>query len=182
MQNLDLPKQIVMIDHGHYLEIIRTWRGLVAWFLVLFSGIWWFSILQTVPDMLTDTNIKDAAGYVPLIHIGIGLLVGYFTLALLFNRTHLYANQSKMEIKHTPLPWFGNKVLNVPDIKQLFSKKVVTRTKNGTQTSYKVMARMHTGKDIKLLANLADREQALFIEKQFESYLGIKDEDVEGAL
>ncbi len=182
MRNLDLPRQIVMIDHGHYLEIIRTWRGMMAWFFVLFSAVWWYGIAKAVPGILSNPDIQGATRYIFLIHIGTGILISYFTLALLFNRTHIYANQSKMEIKHIPLPWFGNKILEAPDIEQLFSKKVVTRNKNGTQTSYKVMARMNNGKVIKLLTNLTDRNQALFIEKQFESYLGIKDEAIDGAL
>jgi hypothetical protein len=99
-----------------------------------------------------------------------------------FNQTIIQLRGGLLSIEHKPLPWFGAKKLSIEELKQLYCKEVVSHSKNGTTTTYEVLAILSNGKHITLLSHLADAEQALFFEEEIEDYLGIEDRPVRGEL
>jgi hypothetical protein len=86
-------------------------------------------------------------------------------------------------IKHGPIPAWGNKNLNAGELKQLYSRERVSYSKKGRPDhSYEMHAETKSGKDIKLLAGLENKEQVLYIEQEIERFLKIKDENVIGEI
>ncbi len=97
----------------------------------------------------------------------------YFTLAVFVNRTDIFVSKSRLALKHRPVPWPGNKQGSAEDIKQIHIRDVVNR---GRETvTYLVLAETRSGEIIKLVSGLHSKEQALFIEKTVEKYLGLVD-------
>jgi hypothetical protein len=106
-----------------------------------------------------------------------------YTAAGWLNRTHIVVSRGKLTVRHEPVPWPGNKVLEVSNFKQLYAKKTVTRSsKGGKSVSYGVNALTVGGQDLQLVGGLQNGEQAHFIEQQIEKYLGIQDVYVDGGM
>lgn len=87
-----------------------------------------------------------------------------------------------MIIRHGPIPAWGNRKINPAEIKQVYSREKVSHGKHGPNYSYEMHAATRSGKDIKLLAGLENKEQALYIEQEIERYQRIKDEPVAGEI
>ena len=120
----------------------------------------------------------------PLIHVGVGIGLTYYTICGFVNKTVISVREGKLKIKSSPMPWPGaNKNISVDDIKQLYVKETVNRGKNGS-TTYSYSLRYHsTGKRDKLLVSgyiLNSAEDAMYLEKKIEQFLGIADMPVQG--
>ena len=72
--------------------------------------------------------------------------------------------------------------ISLVDIKQIFTKEKMHRNKNSISYSYEVHFLDHQGKETKMVSGLEKPEQALYIEQEIESTLGIKDAPVSGEL
>jgi hypothetical protein len=110
----------------------------------------------------------------------VGIVLAYGFIANLLNKTHIYVSEGMISIRKKPLPWFGNTDIDSSDVKQLFSKEVVTHSKNSTHIYYEVQVITNSGRDIKLVGRLDTSEQALYIEQQIEKYLRIEDMPIQG--
>lgn len=105
--------------------------------------------------------------------------MGYYAAALWINKTHIHADYSRLTVRNGPLPWFGNKTIETPDIKQLYIAKRVRHAKGGsTIIRYDLRTKLRSGADIKLVSGLEEVEQATFLEEQLERHLGIKNKPV----
>lgn len=89
-------------------------------------------------------------------------------------------SKRKLGIRNFPLKHFlwKNKDLNTDDISQLYVTKYVQSTTNGNPNyAYALYAIMHSGEKISLLRGMT-REAQVFIEREIEDYLGIKNRKV----
>ena len=111
-----------------------------------------------------------------------GVGAAYIALAKFLNKTHIYTSKNAIEIKQRPLPWLGNMRIDVANIAQLFSKRVLKRSGSNTSATYEVHVITSDNQEIKLVSGLAKKEQAWFIENNIEKYLGIEDAAVRGEL
>ncbi|MFT6557630.1 hypothetical protein [Sneathiella sp.] len=177
---VELPAQMNLVNHGSYLEISRRWRGITAVILTGFCVFWWFILLKILPELFSNETQFSLGSLIPIPHFLAGVGMGYFALASWFNTSYIYADHSNMEIMHKPFPWFGAKKIEVSQIGQIYVKKKVSRSKNSTSVSYEVRAKMHSGKDIKILSGLPNDRQAIYVEQQLEEYLQIEDKRVRG--
>jgi len=178
---LRLPKGMTLADRGTYLEITRPWSKTVGCFLILFSAFWWFALSEFLPELWF--NSSGNAGwerFIPVLHVIAGIGVGYSAIAFLLNTSYIYTDKSRMEIRHRPIPWRGNKVLEASQLGQLYVKETIHRNKNSTSKSYDVRAKTYSGGDIKILSGLQNSQQAIFIEQQLEKYLDIENMRVRG--
>jgi hypothetical protein len=182
MSELDvgLPEGIDVKESYKGLEISMKWFSFKIIFLTFFAVFWngflvvWFTIALGSGSLLM--------ALFPIIHVAVGIFLAYYVVAGYLNKTIITVNHAKLTIKHVPVPFFGNKDVITSDLKQLYSKEYVSRSKNGTSVSYHVHAILKNDKNIKLLSGLTSSEQALGIEKQIEKYLGIEDKSVKGAI
>ena len=174
-----LPSAIQLDARGGELVLTRAWRSPKFYFMAFFCVIWdGFLFFWYAMTLGTDAPLLFAL--VPVLHVGAGVWLTYFTLCGFVNRTRIVARSDVLTVRHQPLPWPGARTLPTAELSQLFTVEREHRGKNGTSHTYEVTARVSRGADVKLIAGLPDQEQALFIEQQLEAFLGIHDEPVVG--
>jgi hypothetical protein len=177
---MGLPDKIDLQHTGADLVITRRWFGLqtlmMTAFVIFWDGFLFFWYSKAVPggDMMVVLF--------PLLHVGVGVWLTYYTLAGYVNKTIVRINYEKISVRHRPLPYWGYKTVQSGDIKQLYSKEKISRSSNKRSVTYEVHALTHNGKSIKLVSYMESSEQALFVEQEIEKYLGIKDKPVRGEI
>lgn len=176
---VEMPKRFRVERLGSELKITRRWFSPIFFFLVFFCLLW--------DGFLVVWYLNaGAAGIVfmlfPLIHVGVGVGLSYFTVCGFVNSTHVAANYESLRVRHGPLPWPGNRDVPRLDIDQLFTKEKVTQGKNGPSRTYELHAKLRSGKDVKLVSGLTEPDHARYMEQELERFLGIRDEPVAGEL
>ena len=189
MTNLNLPKNMQFIDHGNYLEIVRVWRGRgtlyhAGFTVVVCVGLSWgfYEYFPSLRDSWDPLHMSEAweefMGWLVGVVFGISMI--YHAVANFFNKTYIFANESKIEIRHRPVPWIGNLKVDATDINQLYVKEVVHRGEGETSKDYELRAKTNFGKDIKILSDLPDADQAKFVKERLVALLHIENQPVRG--
>jgi hypothetical protein len=163
---------------GGKLVIARRWFSARLFFMVFFC-IAWDGFL-----VFWYTHVHGA-GFIavlfPIAHVAAGIGITYATIAGFVNRTWIVVDGGTLRIRHAPLPWLGNRILDASDLEQLYCKEVRSTSSNsGTSTSYTLAAVLKGGRQVQLLKSLPQADQALFIEQRVEDRLGIVDVPVGG--
>lgn len=175
-----LPKSIEVQKGNGILQISYRWFRPLFIFLLFFSIFWnGFMIVWHGISLFSGAWPMSLFG---LLHTAVGIGIGYYTLTGFVNRTTIRVGQGELGIRHHPLPWGGNKEMVASDVRQFYCKEKVHHSDSGTQYNYEVHAVMQDGSREKLLSNLAETEQALYIEQELERHLGIRDQAVRGEL
>jgi hypothetical protein len=173
--DLGLPPKMALSHRGSYIEIVRKWFGLRT-------------IATTISAMLMPAIFfvfmypkgLAAIPHLFLLFLGAGFCVtAYTALAGWVNHTHITVGQGKLQIRHAPLPWPGNRIEDSSNLKQLFAKEVRGQKNSVT---YELHAITRDERTIKLVGGLESSEQAHYIERQVEKYLGIEDAPVKGEI
>jgi hypothetical protein len=177
------PPGIMLEDLGDGLRLTRRWFTCAAVFLTFFC-IAWDGFLVFWYSMALRPDAPWIMAVFPSLHLAVGVGLTYLTLALYLNRTRLEVANGRLSVSSGPLPWPGNRDLDLSEIEQLYCRESASRSNdNGSVSySYSVSAVLKGGREVKLLSSLPNREQALFIEQIVEQYLGIEDRAVGGEL
>ena len=176
-----MPSSVTVNDQGTGLTLSYRWYSPKFIFLIFFCVVWdgflffWYS-------QALSTNAPLMMILFPLLHVGVGAGLTYYTLAGFLNRTIVQVSREGLTIYHTPLPWFGNKRIPVTELAQLYREEVISRGNRGTQTTYQLSAVSKESKKIKLLGGIETADVALFLEQEIEKWLGIKDVKVTGEM
>ena len=176
-----IPKYITMEQLPSGLLFSYRWFSPAYVGLVFFAVVWdsfltfWYSIAmnQDAPMMML---------LFPVIHILVGIGLTYMALTVVFSKTFVLVGDGKWSIRHDPLPWPGNRVLQATDLTQLYSQERLVRTRNGTQVKYQLNAITRDNKKTALVSDLTAPDQLRFLEHKLEEYHGIQDVPVEGEL
>jgi hypothetical protein len=112
--------------------------------------------------------------------VAAGISFIYWVIADFFNKTYIFANESTIEIRHRPVPWFGNQKVDVADIIQLYVTEDLNREDEAINKDYQLRAITQSGKEITLLSDLPDAYQAKFVEERLEALLHIENQSVRG--
>ncbi len=178
VMDMGLPEKFEFVDHGSHIEITRKWFGsqflFLTGFVIFWCGFlffWYSSVPADAPLLMT---------LFPIGHVAVGIGLGYYVLAGWLNRTTIVASHQQLGVRHSPIPWFGAKDIAASDLKQLYAKEKVSRSRNSTSVTYEVRAVTHSGKNVKIVSGLENQEQAFFIEQKIEHYLGIENVAVRG--
>ncbi|MAT14672.1 MAG: hypothetical protein CMJ46_05305 [Planctomyces sp.] len=178
------PDKYELNEYHGVLHITWKWFTWASVFLIFFT-LFWNGIAFAVFGGFLFGAIEEGGwmfliALFPLIHVSIGLLLAYYTVATLFNRTTIMVSPHHMLIKHGPIPWRGAELDDTKDIDQLFCQENIHRNKNSTSHTYDVKARLASGKEVKLLSRLENVQEAVFLEQQIERFLGIEDRRIAG--
>lgn len=174
-----LPAAIQLDARGGELVLTRAWRSPKFYFMAFFCVLWdGFLVFWYTMTLSTDAPLLFAL--VPVLHVGAGVWLTYFTLCGFVNQTRIVARSDVLTVRHQPLPWPGARTLATAELSQLFTVEREHRGKNSTSHTYEVHARSSRDTDVKLLAGLPEVDQALYIEQQLEAFLGLRDEPVAG--
>lgn len=179
--DIGLPEKLEVVRHGSHVEIVRKWFG---WQIVVMTGfaIFWDAFLINWYTQVVPRGDRMAM-YFPLVHVAVGIGITYYVVAGWCNRTHIVVGNGNVSVRHRPIPWFGNTKVDASNLRQLYAKEHVTRSRRGGESSsYEVRAVTHDGRNMKLVSGLETSEQALYIEQEIERYLGIKDAPVVGQI
>lgn len=180
---LNLPKKFTLKLYDEYMHITLSWFGAktVAATLIAVSsiGFTYFLFFSNSSNM-TITASPLMITLLPWISTISAVGISYYTLTTWLNKTHIFVSKSAIEVKSKPLPWFGNRRLETKNVKQLYSKEVIsTSTSSNRSSSYDLQV-ISFDEDEIILLNVEESGQALFIEQQIEKYLGIENLEVRG--
>lgn len=114
-----------------------------------------------------------------LIFPTIGLFLAYTALGGLVNKTVVTVNSISVCSWATPLPFGLKKTIQSTQIEQVYCTSKTTG-KNNQETVYQVRVILKDKRNLPLVTRLPEKEHAIFIESEIESYLGIKDVAVKG--
>jgi hypothetical protein len=186
MQNTDaplLPRPANLQVEENMLDITfqRKWFSPVYIIMLVFSFFWngflifWYS---TASQM--DGPLKWIFLLFPLLHVAAGVSIFYIGIAGLVNKTIFKVDKMELSVKHTPLPWTGNKTVSRSDLKQFYTKKTISHGRNSTTITYDLMAITRDDSIEKILTGLTTPEEPKYIERKIENFWNITDVRVEG--
>ncbi len=123
-----------------------------------------------------------------IVFFTICLFVWYSIIAFLVNKTDITVCNSIITVKEYPLslPFSENKNINAFHIKQVYVAKKENTVRRGIRSrpttfyNYEIMIISNTNESTVLFESIFTPEDAIFIEKKIERYLGIKNSRVEG--
>jgi hypothetical protein len=103
------------------------------------------------------------------------LWLSYFLAAHILNRTRITATQTRLVVRHGPLPWPGNRDLEVASIRQILAQMRLPGSRHdGGPINHEILVVTHDQGTVKLVSGLkASREQASFIAMTLKKYLDI---------
>lgn len=174
--------RLTFYEDRDILSIQFTWYTPMAFFFLFFT-IFWNTFLVFWYSMAIVGGAPLVFKLFPLIHVAVGLYLGYTTLCKFVNKTYIDIDADALHIRHAPIPWWrGNVQIPTSDLEQLYVKEVTSSNKNGTSYNYTLRAKMMNGKDKELLSitDVGDSEM-LEIEEAIEQFMGIPDRPVRGA-
>lgn len=146
------------------LKISYSWRTPSMWFLLIFCIIW---------DIISFGALFGGAGLFISFHLLAGIFITWWTLTRFTNSTDVKVDRQKMVLTHGPVPWPFAKDYTIParSLVQLYvGKSSVSKNK---QTTYKLMAKLDTGAEVKLIDAELDKQLLLDLERTIETYLDI---------
>lgn len=178
-KNVPMPKTMRVDESGPGLRIIRRWYSPLFFFFVFFC-IAWDGFLVFWYKIALSEGAPWIMSVFPVLHVAVGVGLTYWTIAGFVNRTEIVVDGRALSVVHRPMPWFGSLRMPVEQIDQLYCRQKISHGKNGTSVSYQLFAAEKGGGKRKILSGLMDSDQALFVERSVESYLGIRDRRVAG--
>lgn len=165
-----LPDKIEIHQRGMGIEIARRWFGPRFYPLIPFTVAWNYGAYA----FFTDGQVMSGPDL--WVAFGIGVAFLYGTIAAIFNKTLVTVDRDRLAVRHSPVPWPGNREISASDLKQLYTKEKIQKIGDGgIAVTYEIRALTHRGKSVQLLRGLDESEQARFIEQEIEKHLGIED-------
>ncbi len=183
-----MPEGFQVVEDASRLEITFRWWHWKFLFLAFFCVFWdgflvvWYGLGL---GMLTSGTMGGGEGVMfsfPLIHVAVGVALTWYTVAGFVNRTKVTVADGGVSIAFHPMWWPGQKTIVTSQITQLYAKRHVRRTKNGTTITYAVHVEDRRGVHVKLLGGLITPERAQWLERRIEQHLGIADRPIAGEI
>jgi hypothetical protein len=169
-----LPEKFKFEKSARRLSISWRWFESSGLFLLFFS-IAWNSFLVNWIANLRGFDLFITA------HVAVGIATAYASLANLFNTTRIDVDGKTLKVRHYPLPWLPAPTINVNEIEQIYVVEKYSENKKGNRTFYyNVNAVMRNNSNKELLKKLSSVEQGLYLEQEFETFMGIRDRPVAG--
>lgn len=163
--------------HVFLLFFCIAWIGfLVFWYRQATAGIDW----SGGPAAIESSRLTMLL--FPLLHVGVGAGLAYYTLCGFLNRTCVDISRQEIRIRLGPLPWFGSRTVPALQVAQVYREEIVRHHKNGSSTHYQLSAVLKDNRKLKLLSGVEAADMALYLEQEIERHLGIRDQAVAGEM
>ena len=171
------PRSVgVEVSRGEFgLRLEYRWYRARHVFWAVFALLWDGFTIEYYRSTLALASPPPAMLSIPLLHVAVGVLVTYATLAGFLNRTTLTVWQGTLSIRHHPLPWIGIKRLAKSEIRQLYCDQ---RFGEHRVPAYHLSVLRKDGRKFWLLRDLVSAELTRFLEQEIEKALGIEDRPV----
>jgi hypothetical protein len=179
------PDSLRIEDLGDQRRIIRRWFTWPVLGLVFFCVFWDSYVIFWCFMALNVGPFNWIMVFFTIAQVAVGVGLAYSVLASLLNYTTVLVEGDRLIIHHRPVPWEGNRSVNIGDIVQLYCDQSYATSNPTTMLSvswtYNLNALLADGRKLKLLSGLA-KDQVLFCEDQLEEWLGIEPWPVSGEL
>jgi hypothetical protein len=116
------PPAIKFEDLGNGMRLTRRWLNWSVVFLTFFC-IAWDGFLVFWYSMALQPGAPWIMAVFPVCHLAIGVGLTYTTLTIYLNRTVLEVDEGRLTVRNGPLPWPGNRALEVSDLEQLYCQQ-----------------------------------------------------------
>lgn len=160
-------------------EIIieKKWFSARHVVLFMFSFVWNGILLFFYSAMI----LKQVPLFIYLftiVHATAGIWMLYTAICGFVNKTVIEANKQHVIIRHSPLPWTGQKTIDKRDIYYFYVAQQIHSNKGTTYITYDVDLITKDNKSITLLKDLDTLAEARCIEQKLETSLTIKNDPV----
>jgi hypothetical protein len=173
-ESAGLPHKLALVHHGSHVEIVLTWFGWKVLLMTPFALLWDGFLVKWYLSIGPSAN--PIMWVFPLPHVIVGVVYTYYVLAGWFNRTHIIVGPGSLIVRHAPIPWLGNKILQASRVRQVYVKERTTRSRRGAgSVSYEVRAVTQDWEETKLVGGIESPDQALYIEEEIEKHLALED-------
>lgn len=186
LAGVPIPSRFEVNYTDEELVIFHKWWSFKYIGLALFC-VAWFAFLGYV-----FTINKSAILFVfAALQAAIGVFLAYYTAAGFVNSTIITVTLQELTISHGPMWWPGGQTLQTETIEQLYCKEVERRNtktdSEGNRTesihySYELYSLNTNNRSVKLISGLDEPEEALFMERVIEDFLGIEEAPVLGEM
>jgi hypothetical protein len=177
-----IPEGVEVLKLRSELDIRLKWEDTTSksgrWFLTLFTGLWNLLVLPFVLMVIIIGEWGILLFLSAHLLVGLGLLWHLATIYL--NRTSISVTQRRIRVRTFPFRHFlwKNKEIQNDQINQLYVSKYVQSTTNGEPNyAFALYAIVKSGEKICLIRGM-NRETQMYIEKEIEDFLGIKNRKV----
>jgi hypothetical protein len=181
------PPELDVTRNLEGFEASWRWFGAQHVFLLFFAILWngflvvWYSIALGI---FFQEGLRGDAFMMlvfPLLHVAAGIGVGYAAITGLVNRTTFTVRRGgQITVRHGPIPYWSSPTMRASDVDQLYVTRNVTRSKNGSTTTFALHALGRDGIDNVLVKGMQSAVQARWLERETEDVLAIADRPVEG--
>ena len=173
------PRRLTYKNDGDSLEISWRWANSTLVFLIIFTLFWNGIVFGGFGGIFAEDN--SGPGLFMLPHTLIGLYMIFYCLLSLVNKTKIKVDLHRIQVRHGPIPWFGNKRFDRDEILQFYSKQSAKKSNKGKITiNNELHVILRKGTQVRLLGGLPSSEYPIFIEDALESFWGIEDTSVKG--
>lgn len=175
-----LPEKFKVDSTSRSLNI--AWR----WFRPSLFGLLFFCIAWN--GFLVFWYMKAGSAYgagwigilFPIGHVAVGIGLTYSVITGFLNSTRISVDKRALKVRHGPLPLLSGVTLTSAELDQIYCKELKKSSKDSQILVYEVNAVLKDGGSRKLIKGLAELEQALWLEQEIETFLGIRDRPVGG--
>ncbi len=169
------PTRMTVDEWAGSLVVRWRWFGAQHIALTIFC-IAWDSFLIFWYTMAFTRDAPWIMIVFPVAHLAVGLGLTYYVLCGFLNSSTVQVSSSEISVRHQPLPWPGNRRLNVDEVRELFAdtKRNAHRDDDGyrrTSITHCVSAILRDGTKINLVGNLRDGDEAQYLSRLLQQRL-----------
>ena len=169
--DVPMPSGITVERRENELIITRLWRRDILRFSKTSIGLLVMVSLLIVLSAISIFNPRAFFFFCSFLLLLLAIITVNF-----INKTTIRITPVTIDVTHSPIPipFSPYQYLPVSDIVQLYVNQRVEKSKNSVSYSYTLQViRKQKPRNIRLLLNIDDPFQALFIEQQLEKFLHI---------
>jgi len=182
------PNSISREETNDGLRLVFRWFSPVLFFLAFFC-VGWDGFLVAWYSMGIIGGVNGAPGPMeilffvfPIAHVAVGIGLTYFTIAGFLNRTWIDVTPDTLQVRHGPVPWKGNATLPVSELDQVYSSMQSSQSNQSGPGTCCVSALLKDGRTVKLVSTLHSADEARYLGRAIEDYLGLEHHPVAGEL
>jgi hypothetical protein len=181
---ISVPAKMTVRRNPHHLIITRRRFENIYVFWTLVVIAYDIFVLPHFYDWYITTFSASRIGILTILFslLNASIILGahYVLMICFINTTVISVTSNVISVKDKPLPIWGNKRVASKDVLQLYCKKENVWNKFYFSTAFSVEAVMDGKRNVTLLFNLEQAEQALFVEQEIEKFLNIEDKPIKG--
>ncbi len=165
---------ITVVDETNKLVLERRWYNSYALGVLFLSVVW--NLLLILFTTLPSEDEADPLAVLLILVLGlVGMIIGYWGLAMLFNKTTITVDRKNLHVAHAPLPWL-DKTVEISALERVESGAMITNKNSPREINrmHYLTADLKDGTHKTLLHGLRGTQGAAeveFIKERVNAYL-----------